>query len=195
MQKRPILGITMGDPFGNGPEITAQALADPEVYKRCRPLVVGDASSMAYALKVAEKIHGIQLELHPIQQVEQAWFRPGTIDLLDMGKVPEDSIPNSLTQPEPAPFGVGACALGGEASFCYVQKVIELAMQGQVDATVTNAISKEAINLAGHHYSGHTEIYAHGTGFGHAGNGHANPLSLQNAMDYAIALANDRNKP
>ena len=68
-------------------------------------------------------------------------------------------------------------------------------MQGQVDATVTNAISKEAINLAGHYYSGHTEIYAHGTGFGHAGNGHANPLSLQNAMDYAIALANDRNKP
>lgn len=103
MQKRPILGITMGNPFGNGPEITAQALADPEVYKRCRPLVVGDASSMAYALKVAEKIHGIRLELHRIQQVEQAWFRPGTIDLLDMGKVPEDSIPNSLTQPEPAP--------------------------------------------------------------------------------------------
>ena len=47
-----------------------------------------------------------------------------------------------------------------EAGFQYVKKVIELAMSNEVDATVTNAISKEAINLAGHHYSGHTEIYA-----------------------------------
>ena len=39
-----------------------------------------------------------------------------------------------------------------------------MAMAGQVDATVTNALSKEAINMAGHHYSGHTEIYAHYTG-------------------------------
>lgn len=36
-------------------------------------------------------------------------------------------------------------------------------MQREIDATVTNAISKEAINMAGHHYSGHTEIYAHYT--------------------------------
>ena len=33
----PILGITMGDPFGNGPEISARALADPALYERCRP--------------------------------------------------------------------------------------------------------------------------------------------------------------
>ena len=48
----------------------------------------------------------------------------------------------------------------GEAAFQYVKKVIELAMSNEIDATVTNAISKEAVNLAGHHYSGHTEIYA-----------------------------------
>ena len=50
--------------------------------------------------------------------------------------------------------------MGGEAAFQYVVKVIDLAMKKQVDATVTNALSKEAINMAGHHYSGHTEIYA-----------------------------------
>ena len=33
-------------------------------------------------------------------------------------------------------------------------------MDGKIDATVTNALNKEAMNLAGHHYSGHTEIYA-----------------------------------
>ena len=47
--KKPILGITMGDPFGNGPEITVRSLADETVYDRCRPLVVGDAASMEYA--------------------------------------------------------------------------------------------------------------------------------------------------
>ena len=40
---RPILGITMGDPSGNGPEITLKALMDPAAYEKCRPLIVGDA--------------------------------------------------------------------------------------------------------------------------------------------------------
>lgn len=60
----------------------------------------------------------------------------------------------------PQPFHIGACELGGEAAFQYVVYVIKLALDNKVDATVTNALSKEAINMAGHHYSGHTEIYA-----------------------------------
>ena len=63
---RPILGISMGDPFGNGPEITVRALNDRTVYDRCRPLVVGDVSSMNYALKVAKKVSGIGLALNPV---------------------------------------------------------------------------------------------------------------------------------
>ena len=55
-------------------------------------------------------------------------------------------------------------AMCGDAAFKYVTKVIELAMDKKVDATVTNAFNKEAVNLAGHHYSGHTEIYADMTG-------------------------------
>ena len=160
MQKRPILGISMGDPFGNGPEITVRALSDAAIYERCRPLVVGDVSSMAYALKVAKKVSGIDLALNVISDVAEAKFRYGTIDVLDMGLVPVESIPDSSDEAEPRPFKVGACAIGGEAAFSYVTKVIELAMAGKIDATVTNALSKEAINMAGHHYSGHTEIYA-----------------------------------
>ena len=66
MKNRPILGISMGDPFGNGPEITVRALADAAIYDRCRPLVVGDVSSMAYALKVAKKVSGIDLALNVV---------------------------------------------------------------------------------------------------------------------------------
>ncbi len=47
----------------------------------------------------------------------------------------------------------------GEAAFCYVEKSIELAMKKRVHAVVTGPINKEALNLAGHHYPGHTEIF------------------------------------
>lgn len=164
MFNKPIIGITMGDPFGNGPEITVQAMSDPQLYDRCRPLVVGDLTSMEYALQVLKKLRGTDLKLHPIQKVEDALYEYGTIDLLDLGLVPADSIPDSLDMDKPEPFGIGASKIGGEASFQYVKKVIELAMAKEVDATVTNALSKEAINMAGHHYSGHTEIYAEYTG-------------------------------
>ncbi len=157
---KPILGISMGDPFGNGPEITVRALADAAVYDRCRPLVVGDETSMRYALKVAEKVSGTKLELNVVTSPAEGKYAYGTIDLLDLGLVPADKIPDTSDLAEPRPFKVGACAVGGEASFQYVVKVIELAMNGEIDATVTNALSKEAINMAGHHYSGHTEIYA-----------------------------------
>ena len=164
MQDRPILGISMGDPFGNGPEITVRALSDRTIYDRCRPLVVGDASSLAYALRVAERVSGIHLALNRVSGVSEAGFRYGAIDVLDMGLVPADRIPDTAGQDVPQPFGVGACELGGEAAFQYVKRVIEMARAGEIDATVTNALSKEAINMAGHHFSGHTEIYAHYTG-------------------------------
>ena len=98
MMNRPILGITMGDPFGNGPEITVRALNDKTIYDRCRPLVVGDLTSMEYALRVAGKESGINLELNPVQKVQDAKFTYGTIDVLDLGLVPADQIPDTANQ-------------------------------------------------------------------------------------------------
>ena len=158
----PILGITMGDPFGNGPEITVKALSDQSVYERCRPVVIGDLSSMEYAAEAVCAACGIDLKVRPIAEVSEAKCEFGTIDVLDLGLISREQIPGDPKAPKP--FGVGACALGGEAAFQYVVKVIDLAMKGEVDATITNAMSKEAINMAGHHYSGHTEIYADYTG-------------------------------
>ena len=80
-------------------------------------------------------------------------FRFGTIDVLDMGLIDVSRLQRGQVSAE--------C---GDASFRYVTKVIELAMAGKIDATVTNAFNKEAVSLAGHHYSGHTEIYAELTG-------------------------------
>ncbi len=148
----------MGDPFGNGPEITVKALADRAVYDRCRPLVIGDVSAMEYAARAAKRVSGVEMKIRGIRSVGEANFEYGVIDVFDLGLLKASDIPGDPESPKP--FGLGATALGGEAAFQYVKKVIELAMAGEVDATVTNALSKEAINMAGHNYSGHTEIYA-----------------------------------
>ena len=155
---KPILGITMGDPFGNGPEITVKAMADKSIYDRCRPVVIGDVSSMEYAVKAAKVVSGLDMKIRPIHDIKDANFEYGVIDVYDMGLVKPEDIPGDPADPKP--FRLGATAIGGEAAYQYVVKVIQLAMAGEVDATITNALSKEAINMAGHHYSGHTEIYA-----------------------------------
>ena len=51
MSKKPVIGITMGDPAGNGPEITIKALAHKDLYERCNPIVVGDAKMLEQATR------------------------------------------------------------------------------------------------------------------------------------------------
>ena len=151
MASMKIIGITMGDPASIGPEITAKALSDPSVYERCKPLVVGDVPVMEEALKITG-LSG-KLKIHTIGDVSEALFEYGTIDVCHMGMVDMDKLQRGKVS-----------AMAGNAAFQYVKKVIGLAMDHKIDATVTNALNKEAMNLAGHHYSGHTEIYADYTG-------------------------------
>ena len=149
MSKKPILGITMGDPASIGPEITVKALSDPAVYEKCSPIIIGDATVMEAAVGIVGK----DVKIHAVSDVKEAKFEFGTIDVYDMKLVDMDKLERGVVS-----------AMAGNAAFQYVKKVIELAMNHEVDATVTNALNKEAMNLAGHHYSGHTEIYAEYTG-------------------------------
>lgn len=136
----------MGDPASIGPEISLKALNNKDIYNRCRPIIIGDASVMKKAIEYTGLTN---LKIHPVKNVAEALFQYGTVDVYDMKIVnPED-------------FEIGKVSKeAGNAAFQYVKKVIELAQNNEVDATVTNALNKESINLAGHHYSGHTEIYA-----------------------------------
>lgn len=171
---KPILGITMGDPSGNGPEISVKALLDPSIYDRCRPLIVGDATCIHEAVKVVSGAG--KLQVHAVKDVKEAVFTYGTIDVLDMEIVDitkrrfqkdKKELKSIMDAAEVEKLYEESRRMCGEAAFQYVKKVIELAMAGEIDATVTNALNKDNINLAGHHYSGHTEIYAHYTGTSH----------------------------
>lgn len=155
---KPIIGITMGDPAGNGPEITVKALAHADIYDRCRPIVVGDAKMLEQALRF---VGDTAMKIHRCEKIQDALFTAGTIDVLHLELIPDV-----------AAFPIGKVSIeGGNAAFQCVKKVIELAMSGEVDATCTNSLNKEAMNKAlefykgknsdGHtHFDGHTEIYA-----------------------------------
>lgn len=150
---KPVIGITMGDPAGIGPEITLKVFARKELFEKCRPVVVGDAA----VLEQAKKFVGLpELKIHAITEVSEAVFSYGTVDVIDLGMVRTEKLV------------IGEVSgMAGDAAFAYVKKVIELALAGEVDATVTNPLNKEAMNLAGHHYAGHTEIYAEFTNTKH----------------------------
>lgn len=144
----PILAITMGDPAGIGPEIVVRALNDKETYSKCRPLVTGDAGVISMAIRILN----LPMTVNAIERVSDARFEYGCIDVFDLKCI------------NPVTFELGkVSAQCGNAAFLSIVKAIELAMTDEVDGTVTAPLNKEALNLAGHHFDGHTEIYAHFT--------------------------------
>tara|TARA_R110001583_G_scaffold195374_1_gene372372 strand:+ start:15870 stop:16922 length:1053 start_codon:yes stop_codon:yes gene_type:complete len=142
---KPIIGISMGDPASIGPEVTIKSVASEKINQICRPLVVGDTNVLQKAIKIT----GLNLEINKISNVNEALFTKGIIDVFDIQNV--DITKHKMGK---------VTAEYGNAAFEYVVKVIDLAMKNEIDATVTGPIHKESINLAGHKFSGHTEIYA-----------------------------------
>jgi len=153
MEPLPLIAITLGDPAGIGPEIVLKALRSAEVYDACRPLVVGDrrmleraASSLGEAPPPFE-LAGANPGL--------ARYQPGRLTLLDLGNA----------TPEACPVGQMSAA-AGRAAVEYVCSACDLALAGQAAAVVTAPLNKAAMQLAGFHYAGHTELLAERT---HAG--------------------------
>jgi 4-phospho-D-threonate 3-dehydrogenase / 4-phospho-D-erythronate 3-dehydrogenase len=149
MRALPVLAITMGDPASIGPEIGVKALLQENIHAICRPLLVGDAKVFQ---QIIDRLQ-LKAKVNVVSKVADAKFAIGSIDVYDL----------NITDIKKLEFGK-IDAMCGEASFQAVKKAIELAMAGEVDGTVTGPINKKSINEAGHHFAGHTEIYAQFTG-------------------------------
>ena len=145
---KPIIAITMGDPSGIGPEIIAKALQDERTYDTCRSVVVGDARVMAMAAKLCSD----KIRVNPIKSPQQACFERGVIDVLDLENVDTQVLQRGKIDKN-----------SGRAAVEYVKQAIRLALRGEVNAIVTAPLNKEAMNLAGFTYPGHTEILAEAT--------------------------------
>ncbi|CAG9169125.1 4-hydroxythreonine-4-phosphate dehydrogenase PdxA [Cupriavidus pampae] len=144
----PIIGITMGDATGVGPEIIIKSLAHDTVYAQCRPLVIGDAARLRQAATIVKS----PLQVRAIATPAEARFEAGTIDCIDLGLIPAD-----------LPFGK-LSALAGDAAFRYIERAVELTRAEQIDAICTAPLNKEALHAGGHKFPGHTEMLAHLTG-------------------------------
>jgi len=147
MMRKPVIGITMGDPAGVGPEIIARALVKRNVLSLCHPVVFGDPSLLSRAAAVV----GSPLTFSPVKRPGEGFPR-GTIPVVPVG-----SLRSPLRPGRPA-------AVGGRLSLAAVEKATEAALGGDLDGIVTAPISKEAIRKAGSPFPGHTEMLASLTG-------------------------------
>ncbi|MDI6601376.1 MAG: 4-hydroxythreonine-4-phosphate dehydrogenase PdxA [Thermoanaerobacteraceae bacterium] len=143
---KPLIGITIGDPAGVGPEVTLKALKNKGILDSCIPVVIGDIN----VIKRAALIVAFESDINVVDNVDDCIDYK--VNLISLNNV-KDSYQFGRVQPE--------C---GRAAFEYIKKGIELALAGELSAVVTGPINKEALNLAGYHYSGHTEIFADLTG-------------------------------
>lgn len=154
---KPLLAITMGDAAGIGPEIIAKALSLDEVYQVCRPLVVGDAVAIKMGLDVAN----LSLSINKVGAPEDGLYKRGIIDILSLDNINASALVMGKPQ-----------AMAGKASVESVMKAAEMAMRDEVDGIVTAPLNKEAMNMAGYKYPGHTELLA----------------ELAHTQDYAMML-------
>lgn len=156
MKPNPFVALTMGDPAGIGAEIIVKLFAERGVSAGAGVVVIGDARHLA---EVAEKL-SIEVAIKRIDETGLFPSGNGVINVIDL-----DNVPRNLE------MGLAREA-GGRASAEYIIKAVELVSSGLVDAVTTCPINKEALNMGGYHYAGHTEMLA----------------DLTNTTDYAMLL-------
>lgn len=145
MKSLPVIGITVGDPAGIGPEIVLAAAADAAVQSKCRPLLVGSIENLRHTIDATDL--GVALV-----DFDSSGFVEGTVAVKDVSGV------------DPGlPFG-RVSADAGRAAYEYIVEGVGLAMSHQVSSLVTAPINKLAFQMAGLGHQGHTELLAELTG-------------------------------
>ncbi len=153
-RRKPVIGITMGDPAGIGPEVVVKALADPEIRKLARYVIFGMNELLAYAADLAE--------------IEPFWWRIQhdsprtefslTHDIVVLDYDEYSQLGSAVHRPT---------RQGGQASLNFIDDAIAAAQrpidEAGVDAVVTAPICKESWKMAGCRFPGHTEMFAQRT--------------------------------
>lgn len=146
MEQKPVIAIPLGDPAGIGPEIVLKALADPQTHGSARCLVVGDKKVLEQAMAYPGMPH---MPIRAVDNPQDVPDAPEEVCLLDV----------QCAQPGDFPLGQPS-VVAGRAAYRYIEKSVELAMNGWADAVCTPPINKISLHLAGIPYIGHTEIFA-----------------------------------
>jgi len=148
MARKPIVGVTMGDAAGIGPEIILMALKREDVRRAADYVVYGSPEIMVRAADVV----GWKGVIREASGPQDCVFKEGVLDVIRCRQLSLDD----------CPFGQVSAACG-DLAFEAVRRAIVDAKAGLIDATATAPLNKEALSMAGHKFPGHTEIYAHFT--------------------------------
>jgi len=144
IREQPVIGITMGDPLGIGPEVLVKALMEPAIRRAAKFIIFGMNEQLVY---VADKA-----ELEPFwgrhQHEKISRDYPFKVVVADYD---EYSVP---------PWMKGPSRIGGKTSTRFCLDAIEAAKAGIIDAIVTAPISKTSWKMAGVKWPGHTEMLA-----------------------------------
>ncbi|AEX24858.1 4-hydroxythreonine-4-phosphate dehydrogenase PdxA [Vibrio natriegens] len=140
-----VIGITMGDPAGIGPEIILKALAEDSL-SGTNCVVIGSVEVLEEVLK--QDLAPSQ-EINVINKVSEANFSTGVVNVID---IPLEDIGS---------FKIGTVqAQAGDLAYRCIEVATSLALDGEISAIATAPLNKEALHLAGHNYPGHTELLA-----------------------------------
>ena len=143
--KKPLIAVTLGDPAGIGPEIVVKTAADKDLFEEANCIVIGDAGVVEQAIGVT----GVDLKVNCVEDPADGDYSEGVLNMIDMKNIDLDK------------FEYGkVSAMCGKAAFEYIEKSIQMTMDGQADAVATAPINKEAIRAAEINFIGHTEIFA-----------------------------------
>ncbi len=138
MTERSTIGVTIGDPAGVGPEIVVRILAGEAVRQSVDVVVIGDR----WVLERAMEATGVRI----------AFVAEGAPRLIDLANV-DHRLQWGKVQ-----------ASAGAAAGQFIERGVQEALAGRVDALATAPISKEALWRAGYRYPGHTEMLGALTG-------------------------------
>ena len=147
---RPFIGIPMGDAAGIGPEIVLKTIADPEISRIARCVVVGDKGVMELAETYPDSP---KPRINVIREPAEGRYEPGILNLIDLHNIDLNKLKVGTVD--------GMC---GKASYEYIAESIRLANARVVDAVATTPINKESLRKGGVPYIGHTEIFGALTG-------------------------------
>jgi 4-hydroxythreonine-4-phosphate dehydrogenase len=137
----PVVGITIGNAAGIGPEIVLKSLAAMSGEK-FTPVVIGDFGF----LTEQNKKFSTALKLERVDTVRE--LASGAVSVVDL-----DNLGGQVE------IGIES-AVSGRASGEYIEKAVAMWSAGQLDAIATAPISKRSLAMGGYDFPGHTEFLA-----------------------------------
>ncbi len=140
--EKPVIGISVGDPAGVGPEIVVKALINHTLHENVIPLVFADKAVLEQALDICH----LAVELKAIKHIEEA---DDTKNLIQY-------VPSGILL---SPVEMGCISAEcGKATYAYYNAAIDWALEGKIDAIATGPLQKEALKAGGSPQLDHTNI-------------------------------------